>query len=82
MNTGNFGGFGAIYDRTTQPTSSGTYVRTPFPSNQIPSAGLTHLCRAAAFYPLPNGGQAQFAAKQFRIRQGNCLISPIKVTPG
>ena len=67
MQAGNFSGFGTIYDpATTQPAPSGTYVRTPFPNNQIPSNRFDPIMQKfAAFYPLPNSGPAQFAANNF-----------------
>jgi hypothetical protein len=36
VKAGNFSGFGAIYDRNHPADILGTYVRTPFPNNQIP----------------------------------------------
>jgi hypothetical protein len=67
MQAGNFSGFGTIYDpATTQLSSSGSNVRTPFPNNQIPSNRFDPIMQKfAAFYPLPNSGPAQFAGNNF-----------------
>ena len=58
-----------IYDpATTQPASSGTYVRTPFPGSQIPTSRFDPIMQNfLAFYPLPNSGPAQFAASNFNF---------------
>ena len=62
MQAGNFSGIATIYDPETTTPSGTSYVRTPFPNNQIPAARFDPIMQKfAPYFPLPNTGGPQFA---------------------
>jgi hypothetical protein len=70
----------AIYDPGTTRSVNGTYIRTPFPGNIIPSARIDPIARKiASYYPLPNTSTAgiQYAQQNLFVAGGaNPEIDP------
>jgi hypothetical protein len=56
MRSGDFTGTKPLYDwTTTAPSGSATFVRQPFPGNQIPASRFDAVAaKAISLYPLPN----------------------------
>ena len=62
MQAGNFSGIATIYDPESTIPSGTSYIRTPFPNNQIPAARFDPIMQKfAPYFPLPNTGGSQFA---------------------
>src|SRR3954454_6603377 len=66
-----------IYDPTTtvpNPTAPGTFLRTAFPGNRIPSSRLNPIgVNIATYYPLPNAGAPGATINNFVSNAGTAV---------